>query len=77
MATIFGADEGNSGACGIQGASGVERLGEEEERDEAELVAASVRHGVGCGCGYGERRRRWRSVVRGRESRGGGGARGQ
>ena len=65
------ANEGNGGACGIQGASGVERFGEAEERDEAELVGVSERLGDGCGYGYGERRRRRSAVrVRARQRRG-------
>ena len=44
------------------GASGVGRLGEEEERDEAELVGVSERLGDGCGREGSEGQRRWRSA---------------
>ena len=47
----------------VFGASGVGRLGEEEERNEAELMGSSRGRGGGGGHGYGERRRRTRSVV--------------
>ena len=50
-------------AGGVFGASGVGRLGEEDERNEAELVGTSRGRGGGSGHGYGERRRRTRSVV--------------
>ena len=39
----------------VFGASGVGRLGEEEERNEAELVDSSERRGDGCGCAYARR----------------------
>ena len=69
MATISGGRRGERRCLRRPGASGVGRLGEEEERDEAELVGVSERRGGGGGREGSEGQRRWRSAGCVREGR--------
>ena len=71
MAMISGGRRGEGRCLRRPGASGVGRLGEEEERDEAELVGVSERLGDGCGHDYGDsdtRHVRWREGERAEEA---------